>query len=241
MSEVGDNINTDRGLWDFNTIDHTRFEDHVSKSVPGYLRGHQYISFLSDYFVKPNSIVYDIGCSTGNLISKLSKHNIKKNNVNFVGIEPVKSFENEFLKNTSKCENISHKFKFINDEIQNCEIDICDLIISYYTIQFISPRFRQSLINNIYKKLNWGGGFFFFEKVRGIDARFHEMINLAYMEYKSSVGYSNDQIISKMLSLKGILEPYTTTENLNFLERAGFKDKTIIYKNLCFEGILAIK
>ena len=27
------------------------------------------------------------------------------------------------------------------------------------------------------------------------------MINLAYMEYKSSMGYTNDQIISKMLSL----------------------------------------
>ena len=92
----------------------------------------------------------------------------------------------------------------------------------------------------IYSELNWGGGFFF-EKVRGIDARFHEMINLAYLEYKSNSGYNNDEIISKMLSLKGVLEPYSSKENFNFLQRAGFKDATTIYKNLCFEGILAIK
>ncbi len=242
MTNVGDNINADRGLWDFNNIDHEKFEDHVSKSVPGYLSGHQYIAFLSDYFIKNNSLVYDIGCSTGNLISKLSKYNVKKDNVNFIGLEPVATFEQQFQKNiSSKLINKTHNFEFVSEEIQNFQLSTCDLVICYYTIQFIPPRFRQQIINNIYEKLNWGGGFFFFEKVRGIDARFHEMINLAYLEYKSAVGYSNDEIISKMLSLKGILEPYTTTENFNFLERAGFKDKTIIYKNLCFEGILAIK
>ena len=102
-------------------------------------------------------------------------------------------------------------------------------------------KYRQKIINMIFSKLNWGGGFFFFEKVRGIDARFHEMINMTYLEYKSSVGYTNDEIISKMFSLKGVLEPYSSNENMNFLKRAGFKDMTIIYKNLCFEGILAIK
>ena len=108
-------------------------------------------------------------------------------------------------------------------------------------MQFVKPKFRQQVINNIYKSLNWGGGFFFFEKVRGIDARFHEMINLAYLEYKSDSGYTNDEIIAKMFSLKGVLEPFSTRENFKFLERAGFRDYTTIYKNLCFEGILAIK
>ena len=108
-------------------------------------------------------------------------------------------------------------------------------------MQFISPKYRQAIIGQIYSKLNWGGCFFFFEKVRGIDARFHEMINLAYLEYKKSVGFSNDEILSKMFSLKGVLEPYSSRENVNFLERAGFKDITVMFKNLCFQGLLAIK
>ena len=41
-----------------------------------------------------------------------------------------------------------------------------DFIVSFYTVQFIRQKFRQSLINKIYKSLNWGGGFFFVEKVR---------------------------------------------------------------------------
>ena len=108
-------------------------------------------------------------------------------------------------------------------------------------MQFIKPKYRQLIIDNIFKSLNWGGGFFFFEKVRGRDARFHEMINLAYLEFKQDEGFSNNEIISKMFSLKGILETYSSQDNFNFLERAGFKDMSMIHKNLCFEGILAIK
>ena len=44
-----------------------------------------------------------------------------------------------------------------------------------------------------------------------------------------------------MFSLKGVLEPFSSNENFNFLKRAGFKDITIISKDLCFEGVLAIK
>ena len=53
--------------------------------------------------------------------------------------------------------------------------------------------------------------------------------------------FSAEEILEKHLSLKGVLEPYTSQANLDFLRRAGFSDVAIIYKNICFEGILAIK
>ena len=55
------------------------------------------------------------------------------------------------------------------------------------------------------------------------------------------MNYTHGEIHSKALSLKGVLEPYTSKENKLFLKRAGFKDFTTIFKYLCFEGILAIK
>ena len=239
---VGDNIEAKRGTWDFSYIEHNNFEQHVSKSVPGYKTGHEYITFLSDYFISPGSNVYDIGCSTGNLITMLSSYNKEKKNISFNGIEPVEEFEKEFKKNISSLKTkTDHEFNFFSSPIQDFVLENCDLVLSYYTMQFVHPKFRQKIIDNIFQALNWGGGFLFFEKVRGIDARFHEMINLAYLEYKTSVGYSNDEIMSKMFSLKGVLEPYSSRENYKFLERAGFKDYTTIYKNLCFEGVLAIK
>ena len=49
-----------------------------------------------------------------------------------------------------------------------------DLITSYYTIQFMKPKYRQALINKIYQSLNWGGAFIYFEKVRASYARFQD-------------------------------------------------------------------
>ena len=240
--KVGDNL-FDGKNWDFENIDQSKFEEHIAKSVPGYSEGHQYITFLSDYFINSKSIIYDIGCSTGNLIKKLSLQHISKKELNFVGIEPAALFKDYFLDNLSSLNDLdhSHTFEFKEENVQNFAFQACDLIISYYTMQFIRPKYRQKIFNNIYDSLNWGGGFFLFEKVRGNDARFHEMINLSYLQYKASRGYTSEEILSKMILLKGNLEPYTSNENYKFLERAGFKDYTTILKNLCFEGILAIK
>ena len=89
--------------------------------------------------------------------------------------------------------------------------------------------------------MNWGGAFFLIEKVRGPDARFQDMLNQLYIDYKLKEGYSPDEILNKSKSLKGILEPFSTKGNLELLKRAGFKDITTIFKYAFFEGFLAIK
>ena len=63
----------------------------------------------------------------------------------------------------SICLDIKTKegFKILKD----VEMLESDLVISYYTLQFVPPKYRQKIIDMIYSKLNWGGGFFFFEKV----------------------------------------------------------------------------
>lgn len=86
-----------------------------------------------------------------------------------------------------------------------------------------------------------GGAFFLIEKVRGSDARFQDILNQVYIEYKLSKGYSSTEIINKGRSLKGILEPFSTKGNVDLLKRAGFKDIITIFKYACFEGFLAIK
>ena len=132
MSSVGDNLEAKRGGWDFGEIDHDKFEDHISKSVPGYETGHQYITFLSDYFVHSNSTIYDIGCSTGNLILKLSNYNKNKDSLEFRGIDSVKEFEDKFYSQLSDQKNCtSHNFEFINSNVEEMEFKNCDLVIRW--------------------------------------------------------------------------------------------------------------
>ena len=134
-----------------------------------------------------------------------------------------------------------NNIKFTNKDINKVDFKNSCIISSFYTIQFISPKKRQALLNKIYKNLNWGGAFFMVEKVRGSDARFQDIISQVYLEYKLSKGYKADEILNKSRSLKGVLEPFSTNANLQMLKRSGFKDIFTVFKYCCFEGWLAIK
>jgi len=235
MGQSGDKIEAQNANWKFNGEMVEHFEEHVSKSVPLYKEGHELIVKLSDYFVKDDSTCYELGSSAGTLINKLANaHEFRS--AKFVGIE----IENDMVNKANELyrnENLS----FICDDMTSVNLDKADLIVSYYTIQFIHPKLRQQLINKIYDSLNWGGAFIFYEKVRANDARFQDIISNLYMEYKLDQGYSSDEIIGKAKSLKGVLEPFSTQGNIDMLKRAGFVDILSVQKYMNFEGFLVIK
>lgn len=139
-----------------------------------------------------------------------------------------------------KCKEYPNIF-ICQDDILNAKLEKSDLIISYYTIQFIKPNVRQLVFNKIYENLNWGGAFILFEKVRACDARFQDMMSALYTDYKLEQGYSEEEILSKARSLKGVLEPFSSQGNIDLLKRSGFKDIMTVQKYVSFEGFLAIK
>ncbi|MBW3041827.1 methyltransferase domain-containing protein [Prochlorococcus marinus] len=234
---VGDKIETESSSWNFAGDVPENFIEHARKSIPLYREGHKLISDYSDFFVKDNSVCYEIGVSTGELISQLAKKNKNKKNITWIGIDSEEKMTEFASKYTENISNIN----IINQDCVNFDYEPSDIIISYYCIQFIYPKYRQLLFNRIYKSLNWGGAFFLFEKVRGPDARFQDIATCWYNEWKESNGFSPSQILNKTKSLKGILEPFSTQGNLDLLRQAGFKDISTIMKFSCFEGFLAIK
>jgi len=237
MSNVGDGIIANSGSWTFGGDVPNSFDEHILKSVPLYAEGHELIYNLSDFFIKDDSVVYELGSSTGKLIAKLAEKFETRPNVKFIGIDVEQSMVDHANSHYKKLSNL----EFINDDVLITNFLSSDLIICYYTIQFIRPSLRQDIINKIYQSLNWGGAFIMFEKVRGADARFQDILTILYNEYKLSRGYTPEDIIGKSRSLKGVLEPFSSQGNVDLLKRAGFVDINTIQKYLGFEGVLAIK
>ena len=194
---------------------------------------------MSDFFVKPDSVLYEVGCSTGSLSLKLAKHNALKPDARFIGVDIEQDMVN--VANEKKKKTPQLNVDFVSNDMMQVEMESTDMIVCYYTIQFIRPSVRQVLINKLYQHLNWGGALLLFEKVRGSDARFQDILTALYTDYKLRMGYTSDDIISKSRSLKGILEPFSSQANVDMLKRAGFEDINTVQKYLCFEGFLAIK
>ncbi|NTX26155.1 methyltransferase domain-containing protein [Burkholderia pyrrocinia] len=235
--KVGHDIDVAPANWTFSGNVAETFVDHVRRSVPYYDAGHDLVCQLSDFFCHGDSICYEIGVSTGQLLRKLAEHHASKPGITWVGIDPVESM---IAKARQHCVEVPNIALEVGDA-RLYGFEKSDLIVSFYCIQFIPPKDRQEVFNRIYERLNWGGAFILFEKVRAPDARFQDMVVSLYNDYKRREGFSADEILNKTASLKSVLEPFSTEGNLGLLKRAGFVDITTVMKYLCFEGFLAIK
>jgi tRNA (cmo5U34)-methyltransferase len=231
--KIDKKITSSRSNWKFDKKVVQNFDKHINSSVPFYKISHDLTVKMSDFFIKDKSICYDLGCSNGNLLKDIQQRHSKKK-INLIGIDESKEMIKSAKKNTNK-------IKFLSKNLVDFNYQKSDFITSLYTLQFVQPKFRQKLINKLYSSLNWGGGLILFEKIRGNDARFQDILNFSYFDFKTEQKLSPIEILNKEISLRSVLEPYTIGTNLDFLKRAGFKDIMPISQYLCFVGFLAIK
>lgn len=239
----GDDIAMEPARWNFGGNVPEKFVAHAQRSIPYYDDCHELIARISDYFVSPQSTCYDLGASTGRLLTRLAARHPR--GVRWIGIdceaEMVREAQASLASVAAGPDAARGGVEFVEADICDYPFEPADLIIAYYTVQFIAPRRRQELITRLYGALNWGGALLLFEKVRGPDARFQDIAAALYTEMKLEHGYTAEEILAKSRSLKGVLEPFSTEGNRSLLERAGFVDIMTVFKYVCFEGFLAIR
>ena len=234
--KVDKNIKLKNKSWSFDNGVANKFDKHIEKSVPIYNETQWLCIEISDYFIKNNTLVYDLGCSTGSFLKKLFIRHKHKKKINFFGIDIVK----EMIKFAKK-NNSNSKIRYLQQDLLKAKLKKNNFTISFFTIQFIDQKDRQKLIDKIFQSLNWGGAFFFAEKIRSSNARNQEMTNEIYKNWKLEQGFSLQEVNRKTESLKGVLDPFTHKGNFNMLKRAGFDEIHVLSKFLNFQIILAIK
>lgn len=237
MTDVGDSIVFDDRRWTFanqKVVDN--FDYHIENSVPLYHQGHDLICKLSDFFVSQGSLCYDLGCATARLTAKLAtRHRNLDVIVKGVDVEPSMIAQAE--TNCRQLETV----ELLTADINDIEFQSCDLIVSYYTLQFVPLAERQELLTKIYRTLRRGGALILFEKILAHDAYMQDIANLIVNEHKLDNGYQPAEIVAKATSLKGVLRAVTDQQNQQMLKQAGFEQVAPLMRYLSFTGYLASK
>ena len=127
------------------------------------------------------------------MLQRVADHNPNKN-IKFIGVE----VENDMVDYANNKLQNYEGIEIICDDILNVDLEKSDMIISYYTIQFIKKRIRQLIFDKIYESLNWGGAFVLFEKVRGADARFQDISTALYTDFKLEQGFTKEEILEEL-------------------------------------------
>lgn len=220
------------------------FDDMISRSVPFYKQTLElcvefialHLKGLQTQGVKSPK-VYDIGCSNGNLLIALSQK------MQGAAFEPIGIDNSSAMIQSAKLKAKAYNAN-IAFECKDCleaELSPCNAVVSNYTLQFIRPPSRLSLIKKIYNALQENGIFIMSEKMTSVDRLFDSQMIALYHSYKAQNGYSQTQIAKKREALENVLVPYSLQENIALLEEAGFKSAEVLFKWVNFGTLIARK
>ena len=209
--------------FDFNTIEN--FDNHILKSIPNYDVLINLILSISEYFITKDTIIYDLGCSTGKLLKEINCSNLK------IG------YDNAKILPKYDDDNINFKNADLNKEF---EVKNACLVYSIFTMQFLNRMSRQNYCTTVYNGLTKGGAFILCEKIYQENGLLQEVLSFSHYDYKCN-HFSEEEIIKKERDLRYIMKPNTMNQNLDILKNSGFQNITQFWQSYNFIGLIAIK
>jgi tRNA (cmo5U34)-methyltransferase len=223
---------------DFSFQDHAKdFDDHISRSIPGYRELVRTCVGLSRRFVQPGTSVVDVGCSTGHLLAATQGHNQPaRPDVNYHGVDCV----SDFCVHWGRLENANVKFE-VCDARSYQGFKNLSLVYSLFTVQFIRPLDKMPLLQQIYDGLVAGGALIIAEKTLADTPRLQDALTFPYYDYKLEQGFSEKDILDKERSLRGLMTLWTEVELKQALRQVGFREIEPIWRNFALIGLLALK
>ena len=215
------------------------FNDMVGRSVPFYLEMQRMMSEIIPDYVRPNTSIYDLGCSTGTTLLSLDKR--LDQSVRFVGVDSsAEMIENS--RNNFKNIELTRPYELITADLYKpFEIKNASVVILCLTLQFIRPLYRQKMLESIYLQMNDGASLILVEKILAEDTDLNRQFIKYYYDLKRRNNYDEMEISQKREALENVLIPYKLSENLQMLAEAGFSKTEVFFKWYNFAGITAIK
>ena len=215
------------------------FPDMISRSVPGYNTIIDTIGRLSQRFVTNDSNVYDLGCSLG-AATLAMRRAITASNAKIIGIDNSAAM-------VERCQIHVNAFKgdtpveISEGNILDAPIENASMVVLNFTMQFIDPSQRQTLINKIADGLNPGGLLLLSEKITDNNATCNELLIDLHHDFKRANGYSELEIAQKRTALENVMRPDSLETNKDRLQQAGFSHVTPWFQCFNFFSLIAIK
>jgi tRNA (cmo5U34)-methyltransferase len=126
-------------------------------------------------------------------------------------------------------------------DINAINFENASIIVLNLTLQFISPKERQTLINKIYQGLNKGGALIVSEKIHFSDDNKQQLMTNLHVDFKRANGYSELEIAAKRQSIDNVLITDDKKTHFQRFEKAGFSISTCHFQCLNFASFLAVK
>ena len=215
------------------------FDDMIRRSIPGYSTIIQTIGEIAQEFVKPDTNVYDLGCSLGTATISL-RRNIQHKKCRIVAVDSSQSMIDRCNENLNAYK--SNTIVELNCcDIRNVDISNASMVVLNFTLQFLEPEDRESLIQKIYNGLNPGGILVLSEKLRFSDTVIQQHLDSQHLDFKRANGYSELEISQKRTALEDVMRTDTLEIHQQRMSNCGFQHFNIWFQCFNFASMVAFK
>jgi tRNA (cmo5U34)-methyltransferase len=227
------------GAWVFDEEVTRIFEDMLRRSIPQLETMRGLVCDVGRPFVQPDTDIVDLGCSRGDSLAPFV--DAFGPAARYVGVDT----------SVSMLEVCRRRF---HDEIDAgilrvAELDLREsfpdvessLTLAVLTMHFIPLERRLQVIQDVYERTLRHGAFILVEKVLGGSAHIDRLLTQLYEGLKRRMGYTQEEIDRKRLSLEGVLVPAPAAWTEDALRQAGFRDVECFWRCLNFAAWVAVK
>jgi len=218
------------------------FDDMAERSIPFYREQQALIQELARQFHQPDTFVYDLGCSTGTTLMALATSLGPQ--ARLVGYDNSEAMLAKARANVGKAgvgEQIELRCADLNADTSKIELRDASVVTLCWTLQFVRPLNRDTLVRAIYDAMVKGGVLLVTEKTLTNNSDVNRYFIDFYYDFKRRNGYSEQQIARKREALENVLIPYRVDENFELLRRCGFEIVETFFQWYNFAGFMAVK
>ncbi len=174
----------------------SHFDSHVREQLPWYDLVTGAVAHLVRHYLPQNGLMYDIGCSTGNVGRSVSDL-LAARGARLVGIE----------SSSEMCAKYAGPGTCIQADAVRHPYEPFDVAVCYLVLMFLPFHLRGALLSSLLSKVNAGGAVIVVDKISAPSGYIGTAMRRLTLAGKVAAGATADDVIAKELSLSGIQRP----------------------------------
>lgn len=215
------------------------FPDMIQRSVPGYSNIITAIGMLANRFVTDNSTIYDLGCSRGAGILSI-RRNIEGKKAKIIGVDNSEAMVTRCRRHINAYHS-AIPVDILCEDIRHIDIQNASMVVLNFTLQFLPPKDRISLLEKIYQGLNPNGVLVISEKFSFEDNEINNLLIDLHHTFKRANGYSELEVSQKRTSLENVMLTDSIETHRTRLKTVGFNKVELWFQCFNFGSMFAIK
>jgi len=215
------------------------FPDMIQRSVPGYGTIVNMIGTLAAQRVRPGTCCYDLGCSLGAASLAISR-GVAGRDCRIIAVDNSPAMlkrAGDYLLQAKAVPEI----ELVCADVVDVSIQAASMVVLNFTLQFIPPAQRSSLLQSIYEGMLPAGMLVLSEKIALASAPTQQLFTDMHHSFKRTQGYSELEISQKRTALENVLLPETLATHKERLSAVGFSTVEVWFQCFNFVSLLAIK